>query len=313
MWWQWLIVGILLVVIPFWVYIVRWCTLKNAKSSISLSIVDRRFIVLCFLYWLCDLFYVGFILDSITYKFIIGSLIIVLAFYSLFSELVRHKNTIRFDLVQELLICIMLTVYLIYIIPDRNLQQILIPLIAAIYGGLLTLSGVALTIIDTKKEKYEQELKQAKPLVFIRNPAVVSTQEIMNFTTEVLSSLNVRGTLKIANKGDISYGLFQILLCNSDFSYAALIGFRVNDDYHLYDYGQVLAKNEKYRLLSEFKFKFEDEIHYFAFLLRDMLDNIYELEVKIETLAYDKKKYEIVVISGLDTNITTLPINSKEI
>lgn len=64
------------------------------------------------------------------------------------------------------LVVISATIVLIYIIPERleKLQTIITAIVSAVYGGLLTLVGVAWTIKYGEKQKREDELARAKPL-----------------------------------------------------------------------------------------------------------------------------------------------------
>lgn len=75
------------------------------------------------------------------------------------------------------LLVISVTTVLIYIIPERleKLQTIITAIISAVYGGLLTLVGVAWTIKYGEKQKREDELARAKPL-FTFN--IVTNREI---------------------------------------------------------------------------------------------------------------------------------------
>ena len=52
-----------------------------------------------------------------------------------------------------------LSVYLIYIIPNKDLQAIVIPIVSAVYGGLITLVGVAWTIKDTNDKRKEDLIR----------------------------------------------------------------------------------------------------------------------------------------------------------
>ena len=70
----------------------------------------------------------------------------------------------------------------------------------------------------------------------------------------------------------------------------------MNNDFHIYDYGQVLPKNESLSLLNNFRFKYEDTINYVAILMQDMLDNIYELEVNFSIIK--KRKDNIIFINS---------------
>ena len=50
-----------------------------------------------------------------------------------------------------------LSIYLIYIIPNEGLQNIIIPIVSAVYGGLLTLVGVAWTIKKSDSDRKQEE------------------------------------------------------------------------------------------------------------------------------------------------------------
>lgn len=66
-------------------------------------------------------------------------------------------------MLQDFLVGIGLTVYLIYLIPEKELQTIILTIVAALYGGLITLVGVAWTIKKSDKDRKEDEIKHEKP------------------------------------------------------------------------------------------------------------------------------------------------------
>lgn len=187
-----------------------------------------------------------------------------------------------------------------------------ITIYASAIGGIITLAGVAWTIKATAKEKEEEEIKKAKPVVFIANPMNVNPDR-ENPIYRTMYSNRCRGDIeKVSNKKNKFYTLPIISISNSDYSHCTVIGFRVNGEHHIYDIGQVLPKNSLMRLYSDFKFKLKEDIKYVAILLMDMLENIYELEVNVEIDKY-RKEHTIKVISGIEIKKTTLNINPKEI
>lgn len=120
-----------------------------------------------FFYWLCDLFYMSCFIDNLICKYIFGGLILAIVFANLaraFSIPKDKKLFDRFGLVQDFLVGIGLSIYLIYIIPNPDIQSIVIPIIAAVYGGLITLTGVAWTIKKTDKDRKEDEIKKLRPI-----------------------------------------------------------------------------------------------------------------------------------------------------
>ena len=187
-----------------------------------------------------------------------------------------------------------------------------ITIYASAIGGIITLAGVAWTIKSASAEKKEEEIKKAKPVVFISNPENVNSDREKPISRTMYSN-NKRGTIEsVPNKKNKFYTLPLISISNSDYSHCTVIGFRVNEEHHIYDIGQVLPKNSLMRLYSDFKFKLKEDIKYVAILLMDMLENIYELEVNVEIDKY-RKENTIRVISGIEIKKTTLNINPKEI
>ena len=123
-------------------------------------------------YWLCDLFYMACFMDNIVCKFVFGCLIMVIVLMNVcFSFASSNCKTAfqKIGLLQDFLVGIGLTVYLIYLIPEKELQTIILTIVAAVYGGLITLVGVAWTIRKSDKDRKEDEIKQEKPY-FSFNP-----------------------------------------------------------------------------------------------------------------------------------------------
>ena len=198
-----------------------------------------------------------------------------------------------------------------YSLEDNTIFNSLITLFSSIIGGGITLVGVAWTINHNKLEKRKEEEQKAKPVVFICNPRTVSLRS-HNLLKALLYSYNEKGTLKKAQGNKTGYVLPQILIDNSDYSHVIVRGFRINDDFHIYDYGQVLPKDETLYLKSDFRFKYSKEINYVSIILQDMLENLYELVLNF-TIVNDKKDNVIKINSGIETKKTTLNINPKEI
>ncbi len=264
--------------------------------------------------WLLDLFYMSMFINNIVCKFIFGGLIMINTFISLANEAAfpREKHVVdKWIMVFDFIIGVAISVYLMYIIPNQTLQNIIIPIVSAIYGGLLTLVGVALTIKQSNADKKEDEIKKAKPLVFVLDKE--SRKHLgSQIERKTMFSETQNGSLESAKDGEKSYCLHYFGLANSDYSYCTVRGFVINRDYHFYDYGQVLAKNVKMNFRSDFKFKYNKEIKYVAILLQDMMDNYYELEVQFKLIGDTNKT--IQVLSSLKQKKASIEfVESKEV
>lgn len=177
MWWQWLIFGLIILMVPVGLYAIKNFVAKRINPTEEQNkIANPRFAILCLFYWLCDCFYMTFIINNLVWKFILGGLIMVIIFYNLSKAFINGNSPLKFGLVQDFIVGIALTIYLIYIIPNESLQQIIIPIVAAVYGGLLTLVGVAWTIKKSDRDRKEEKIKKAKPLftydIYMNEPLI---------------------------------------------------------------------------------------------------------------------------------------------
>lgn len=138
---------------------------QKKKACVNLS---KYFIF----YWLCDLFYMSCFLNNLICKFVFGGLIVVVVLMNVcFSFTAANaKTTIqKYFMLQDFLVGIGISVYLLYLIPDKELQTIAIAIVSAIYGGLITLAGVAWTIVKSDQNRLADEIKREKPC-FSFNP-----------------------------------------------------------------------------------------------------------------------------------------------
>ena len=161
---HWIIFGILLGliligVIGLRILVVRGKTLTEQQKQVA----NMNAVKYILFYWLCDFFYFACFQHYLVWQFILGIIIVAVDLCNLAYVFSSSRSKTPFEtlgMVQDFLIGIGLTVYLIYIVPDAHLQSILIPIVAAVYGGLLTLSGVAWTIRKGEKDRKEEEKKK---------------------------------------------------------------------------------------------------------------------------------------------------------
>ena len=89
----------------------------------------------------------------------------LIVFYNLSNAFANSKakrsGLIKWGMLQDFIVGVGLSIYLIYIIPNTALREIVSVIIAAVYGGLLTLVGVAWTIKHSMIQKHEDELVKA--------------------------------------------------------------------------------------------------------------------------------------------------------
>lgn len=175
--WWWAIFVLVALFLPFFVFGMR-SFLKKEKEYTKEQL--KASLKICWkyvgFYWLIDLFYMAifnyWIADEqsqtiwLTLQFVFGGLAMVYIFYNLTRAFLSNAQKHWWGLLQDFLWGIAITVYLIFLIPDSALQTIVMTIIAAIYGGLLTLVGVAWTIKDANDEKKKDLILQHKPIIY---------------------------------------------------------------------------------------------------------------------------------------------------
>ena len=167
----WISFGILALLIFLGIINLRRIALNNPNVEITPKIkrhANLTTMKLLLFYWSCDLFYMSCFINNLICKYIFGGIVMLIIFINLATEFTFPKNKRnafeKYAMLQDFLVGIGLTIYLIYIIPNLTIQEIVIPIIAAVYGGLITLVGVSLTIKKSDKDRKEDETKKARPV-----------------------------------------------------------------------------------------------------------------------------------------------------
>ena len=307
----WISFGLLfpffLIAVPY----VKIKAFKNAKIEITPEIdkqANVRVVLYILFYWLCNLFYMACFIDNLVCKYIFGGLIMLIIFMNLAKAVSYPKNRNGFErwsMLQDFCIGIGLTIYLIYIIPNVDIREIVIPIIAAIYGGMLTLVGVSLTIRKSDIDRKEDEIKKAKPLVFIVDRTREESEKFLRFKFENSASNQNVFT------GDAKYKINSFLIKNADYSFACLKGICINNDIIAMNIAQVFDKGQTYACLCDVIFSYNKEINNMYLLLVDMLDNYYTLEVNFQFDPDKRKKTkEINIVSGIELKRVKVDFNN---
>ena len=168
--WWWAIFVLVAIFLPIFVFGIR-NFLKKEKEYTEDQI--KTSLKVCWkyigFYWLMDLFYMAIFnywtageqsqMLWLTLQFVFGGLAMVYIFYNLTRAFLSNTQKHWWGLLQDFLWGIAITVYLIFLIPDDALQNIVLTITAAVYGGLLTLVGVAWTIKDTNEKRKEDLMR----------------------------------------------------------------------------------------------------------------------------------------------------------
>lgn len=162
-----------------------------------------------------------------------------------------------------------MSVYLIYVIPDEKLRNVVIAIVAALYGGILTLVGVSWTIRHSDKERKNEEKQKAKP-IFTYN---ILTEELKDIRTKKVCFDVAENEIEyechvVAEIENSDHALFEVKRVFHDGKWNEIEGNTV-----------ILPNKTVY-----FDFRFNDDVSNLFLEVKDGLDNSYYYEIKVLSL-----------------------------
>ena len=253
------------------------------------------------LYWFVDLFYMSVFNYWVVYtetqvfnttwlwlQFIFGILSLVIITFNLVQVFLNGEKSLWFFMALELVIALITCGYLIFIIPDEDIQKIVLTIVSALLGGILTLVGVAWTIKDTNEkrqkdlERIENERKEEERKKYV---------PFVNFFTDINSKVDHTITVsKIdlpCSRKKKCYILEPWFLKNTDFSCFYISEVLINNYLiHINPYSFI---DKKWVVRIKFKhcFVLSENIEYLGIQIKDMLGNNYRVTLDFETIRCD--------------------------
>ena len=163
---HWIVFSIMIPLIPV---SLTYCFLKfgnlNTLPEEEKKIAYKTIVKTSLFFWLLDFFYMSCFTNWMGGKYIFGILAIILIFVNLTNAFLAKNKMSKWNLLLDFLVGIALSIYLIYIIKNDALQTVVVAIVSATYGGLLTLVGVAWTIKDSnikRREDFERAENERK-------------------------------------------------------------------------------------------------------------------------------------------------------
>ena len=257
--------------------------LKNGRKRIG---------ALIWYYWLLDLVVLSLIERWFWLSLIFGGIAITINLYDIGSALVNTSFNNKFMdvlMIFEFISSISLTAYLIYTIPNEDFRNVLVPIIAASIGGLITLTGVYLTIKKSDRDRKNDEIARAKPCFFVVDRESRFNKNIV--PTKIILNCENHDSFKKASENDHAYSLREITIINSNLSDSIFCGIKINDSIQLYDVPHIINKDANIIMKDYCRYIIEEDIKKVALLIKDVLYNPYEMEVSflIEEYGIDKE------------------------
>lgn len=299
--WYWFAFCAILVVVPCGICCIY--VFRNQKISFTpkqKTIEIRRSVKMVLLWLLADLLFMAIFNGFTTWIYILGVTFVLATLLNLANALLREgkRNAVaNFFSALDLLLCLFATIYLIYIIPLelQRLQTIVTTIIAAVYGGLLTLFGVAWTIRKTNNDRQEDEKKKFKPLLIFFNGSNESDYEIK--LEEVDKKTFV--VKKTSESRKYPYILESFKLYNINFNDCFIVGLIFNGTEHYWRKSNLYVEKNKIVLFSlqDSVLCLEQPINTIGVLVKDLLGNFYVLDLSFNT-ENDNKGKSFVYING---------------
>lgn len=303
--WWWTIFVFVLIFIPVFILCRRDFIKKQKEIIIDNSIIASKtcwkYIIF---YWIIDLFYMtvfNYWIENTAFQekwllpqFIFGVIAMVFIFYNLTLAFLSNTKKQWLGLLQDFILGIGITIYLIFLIPDDDLQTIVLTIIAAVYGGLLTLVGVAWTIKDTNDkrqedikrtdaERKEEERKKHIPYVKVSYVTNEPIFEVNAHITRVLDLENPNDLAKINNKVFYQINVKDFVIKNISKENIILKGIVVYGDFHVFSKQEILEPNKYCRIKASNNWALcvpNSDVQ-IVLIVNDVLENTYEIECNI--------------------------------
>lgn len=286
--WEWIIFFFVIIVsILFFITLFSFnITNKNLKKHDK----EKQAITCVFniaLYLVYDLFYLSLFNRWNVAKYCFGIVAIVLIFYKLIETFLADIKQLYIFLAFDLIFGVGLSVYLIYCIQNSALQRIVLTLVASLYGGLLTLVGVAWTIkkgdknrkkdfekieSDRKAEEIKKHIPYIKICYDICNECLIKAKKLKNINFDSVDDIK-------RIKDNVVY-----LVDFEDFSVKNISGTNIifkgiflNDEYYDFEY-ETLVENNSFctiEVTGNSSYTFFDKLETIMIKVSDVLGNDY--------------------------------------
>lgn len=282
--WYWFAFALIAVSIPIGCVTVKaWAESKNTYATEQVKVANILLGKYIMFYWFLDLFYMACFNQWLVLQFIFGGLAMLIVFYSLTVAFLAESKTNKWILLTDFLLGIGLTVYLIYIIPNSSLQEILISIVSAVYGGLLTLVGVAWTIKDNSNKKRQDELKKAKPMFSLMTDLHVALNSVYpTISFYIQNHFSLRKVCYISLFMNADNSSFYVKSVYSE-SFGLLISKTNN----------VVLKNQHFKIIINSDNAYKDEVVFLT--LEDIFGRLFYYELQytdiIENTVQDVNLY----------------------
>lgn len=235
----------------FFIFWIPICILKCVKKSPWKHVIFYIFF---------DLFCLSLVENWLICQLVFGVGALLIIFYSCSLVFLSNSKVPFYFILQDFLIGIILTVYLIYIIPNKEIQDIVTTIVSTVYGGVFTLIGVVWAFQKGYLERTEEHRLSQKPYLFVQN---VVSGLIGDPLYSWFYSENIKNTTTV----------YLGFLKNTDNGVAILKYIKTKNNVYTPHWLTVVDKGVMFRVAL--KKDINDTSNDFILVLEDVLGNVY--------------------------------------
>ena len=306
----WFIFGLIFIIIPIGIFNFAMQGLQRSNVFFVYGIIiNKNTWISVFYLWLYDIFYMFIFNQWKIGIWIFGLIILIIDIVCLVNTFLGKKKVIKKFIPFDLLIAIGIAVYLIYIIPDIFLREIITTISAAFFGGLLTLVGVAWTIRHNAEErelaerKRDEEMKleekkKYRPVFNVYHPHVSNLPEHVGVFCDEFIDMDSLIYVRAENKTNCCIiEITNFLIENTDFTAFYFRGIKINSK--LYERSaNLFVKKDAYLYccFNNHKLHLKEQLQNIYIVVEDLLGNVYDVILGFNIMT--ENNLSVVTITG---------------
>ena len=280
----WFVFGLIIIGVPFSFYFINyWYKLKNKPTEEQKVNFKLNVVKYTLFYYVLDLFYMSFIIDNLICRYIFGGIIILYIFYNSTKAFIHNIKPRIIFIVQDVFIGIGIAIYLIFIIPNSDLRDVVTSIVSAVFGGYVTLLGVAWTIKDNSRNRKDDERLSKVPYLYIvkedydktfKSFAPVLDEVFKTFNDETVHCISIN----------------EFIIKNSNNSDCVPYGFVLNGKLYKFDNMYFVERNKCFKVEIAHNYTLNNNQYEvtLSIIVKDVLDNFYQFdcELNLENSGY---------------------------
>ena len=194
------------------------------------------------------------------------------------------SNLYKFGCILDFIVFVFISIFILYNIPNSNLQNVIISVYSAVVGGGLTLIGVIITIKKQEKVDREQDKLRYYPYfnIYMNMCKKIDFENCYLIDTAV-KEIKEEDICKTTIKNNaMIYQIDTLIFQNSGHSNFVIDKITINDK-PLYKKQKLVLKNEKFDIANTNYFISEkDKLPEIKLYISDMLKNNYLFKIDFQ-------------------------------